>query len=446
MTTLDLPSPKHNTHLGFHYYPDETHYRSEDLQTWLPRLRALGTSWITLRGSMARAIPEQFVSGLLDAGIEPIVHIPAVPIQPVDLDAIGDLARVYAGWGLNYLVLYDTPNDRQSWPDGMFDRSDLVDRFLDLWIPAADAACEMGMLPILPPLKQGGTYWDTSFLSAVLDKMASREKGTDYLLEKLILGAYAFAGPHPPDWGRGGTTGWPSAQPYMTPTDSQDQRGFWSFEWYSEVAQQELGTTLPILMMAGGAVADETDPTTGQPKDLAWHTSCNLCIARAAIDGQLPDYLLNVNYWVLCASPESEYALQAWYKPGDSTLPIVRELKHLIASDPNHISKPDIDIDGTKSNTKNRKSLTHYVLLPIFESGPSEWHWRAAGRYVRKLNSACGYSTLDAANAESVTIVGTEDQISSEIEGGLWNEGCQVNRITGEDYVDLSSHLALAIQ
>lgn len=449
MTLFDLPLPEHNTRLGFHYYPDEQHYRAPDLQEWLPRLKALGASWLTLRGSMERAIPEAFLSGLIDAGIEPIVHIPALPIQAVDLDTLGSLARVYAGWGVHYLVLYDRPNVRESWPEGIFDRSDLVDHFLNLWLPAARIINETGLNPILPPLEQGGTYWDTSFLSATLDGMniqANDADASEYvqpLLDKLLLAAYAFAGPHPPDWGRGGRKAWPNSQPYLTPSSSQDQLGFWSFDWYSEVLKDKLGDPRPILMIAGGAKADETDPPTGNVKPTAWHTSCNLCIAKAVSDQQLPDHLLNVNYWVLAAAPDSEAATQAWYKPGDGTLPIVRELKHLIASgtldtDKTQTVSPPLAIHG--------KSLAHYVLLPMFESGPSEWHWRAAGRYVRELNSSCGYSTKDASEAKSVTLVGTEQQISGEIERTLRDAGCQVKRIYGMDYEDLSSHLAMAIE
>ena len=69
------------TTIGFHYFPDETHYRQADLQAWLPELVALEARWVTLIGSLTRAVPEPFIRGLIDAGIEPIIHIPAVPTK-----------------------------------------------------------------------------------------------------------------------------------------------------------------------------------------------------------------------------------------------------------------------------------------------------------------------------------------------------------------------------
>ena len=69
------------TTLGFHYFPDETHYRRADLQAWLPELEAVGARWLTLIGSLTRAVPEPFIKGLFDAGIEPIIHLPAMPTR-----------------------------------------------------------------------------------------------------------------------------------------------------------------------------------------------------------------------------------------------------------------------------------------------------------------------------------------------------------------------------
>ena len=68
--------------LGFHYFPDELHYRRADRNAWLPELQALDAKSVTLIGSMTRAVPEDFIGGLLDAGIEPIIHLPAVPTRP----------------------------------------------------------------------------------------------------------------------------------------------------------------------------------------------------------------------------------------------------------------------------------------------------------------------------------------------------------------------------
>ncbi|MCZ7543045.1 MAG: hypothetical protein M5R40_05675 [Anaerolineae bacterium] len=32
--------------IGFHYYDDQDHFTAADLDTWLPRLEAMGASWL----------------------------------------------------------------------------------------------------------------------------------------------------------------------------------------------------------------------------------------------------------------------------------------------------------------------------------------------------------------------------------------------------------------
>ncbi len=62
-----------------------------------------------------------------------------------------------------------TPGPRATWA-----RQDLVERFLDRFLPVAAAAIEEGINPILPPLEPGGSYWDTSFLQSMLTSLVRR--------------------------------------------------------------------------------------------------------------------------------------------------------------------------------------------------------------------------------------------------------------------------------
>ncbi|MCX8025673.1 MAG: hypothetical protein N3A60_10760, partial [Thermanaerothrix sp.] len=59
--------------LGFHYFPDTLHYTARDLQTWLPLLMRLKVGWLVLESSPARAIPEEFIRGLIHQGITPLI-------------------------------------------------------------------------------------------------------------------------------------------------------------------------------------------------------------------------------------------------------------------------------------------------------------------------------------------------------------------------------------
>ena len=415
---------------GFHYFPDEQHYRIADLERWLPELQALGAAWLTLRASAERAVPEAFINALVQAGIEPIIHIPHSGVEPFDLEDLASLAAAYRNWGVNYVVLYDQPNQREQWPAGTFDQLHLIERFLTCWLPAVKVLRACGLAAVFPPLRQGGTFWDLSFLRTSIETLTAW--GETELMHDMILGAYAFAGPHPADWGRGGQTAWPAAQPYCTPPGSEDQLGFRAFEWYAEVTAECLGQPLPTLVLAGGARFGELDTKTGQPLDIAWHTTCNANIAHAMTNRHLPDYLLNMNFWLLAAEGQPA-AAAAWFPAGSQPLPVCQQLSTPVAS---------ATLASNARKPGAAKRLPHYVLLPTLEHGPSEWHWRAAGGFVRDQHAACGYSAEDAAAALQVTVVGSEQEISRQVETGLRGIGCKVRRVAGADFGQLTANLA----
>ena len=415
---------------GFHYFPDEQHYRIADLERWLPELQALGAAWLTLRASAERAVPEAFINALVQAGIEPIIHIPHSGVEPFDLEDLASLAAAYRNWGVNYVVLYDQPNQREQWPAGTFDQLHLIERFLTCWLPAVKVLRACGLAAVFPPLRQGGTFWDLSFLRTSIETLTAW--GESELMHDMILGAYAFAGPHPADWGRGGQTAWPAAQPYCTPPGSEDQLGFRAFEWYAEVTAECLGQPLPTLVLAGGARFGELDTKTGQPLDIAWHTTCNANIAHAMTNRHLPDYLLNMNFWLLAAEGQPA-AAAAWFPAGSQPLPVCQQLSTPVAS---------AALASNANKPGAAKRLPHYVLLPTLEHGPSEWHWRAAGGFVRDQHAACGYSAEDAAAALQVTVVGSEQEISRQVETGLRGIGCKVRRVAGADFGQLTANLA----
>jgi hypothetical protein len=414
---------------GFHYFPDTNHYCAQDLAAWMPELQALGVRWLTVQAELRRAIPEAFLAPLLEAGITPIVHIPIHPIQSLDPDDVRGLLRAYANWGVEHVVVFDRANMRESWHPGAFEQAQLPERFVDCWLPLAKAQIESGLRPVLPPLQQGGTYWDTSFLSAVLRKLIS--EGAQTVIDQLVLGVYSYAFANPPDWGRGGSNSWPASQPYLTPPGSQDQCGFWSFDWYAEVLMEVLGEIPPMIMLAGGARRSEIETSSGNRMGTAWHTTCNASIARAMHAGHLPDYLLNVNFWLLASPAEGSHVEDAWYPPAGDPAPATDELKRLAASSANAANRAG---KSYLESLQPVKPLNHYVLLPTFEWGPSEWHWSVAGPLVREENASCGYSLEVAVEAARVTLVGDEHEIGPDVVDKLQQAGCVVTRVSGDDY------------
>ena len=91
------------------------------------------------------------------------------------------------------------------------------------------------------------------------------------------------------------------------------------------------------------------------------------------------------------------------------------------------------------SSLNTQKTLKHYILLPRFDWGLSEWHWNIAGPLVQEHNACCGYSIDTALLSETVTIVANHHQISLDVEAKLQEAGCTIHRINFEDLDAISS-------
>ncbi len=253
--------------LGFHYFSDHRHFRQHDLDIWLPRLKSLGAGWLVLNAPPEYAIPEPFICGLVDNGIQPVLHF---HLQPGSFPNATDLPlifRTYQRWGVRYVTIFDRPNLHRSWRASAWVQTDLVERFLDLYIPLAHAGLNAGLTPIFPPLEPGGDYWDTAFLRGALQSIQRR--GQKDLMDQLIIGAYAKAETRPIQWGAGGPDRWPNARPYFTPEGVEDQRGFRIFDWYMAISKAVLSSPKPIFLFG-----------MGYPTKMNNHDSKNLTVAR----------------------------------------------------------------------------------------------------------------------------------------------------------------------
>lgn len=408
------------TTFGFHYFADDLHYRATDLAAWLPELRALNARWLTVVGALNRAIPEPFLNGLRQAEIEPIVHLPAYPTPGADLEG---LFTTYARWGVRYVCVFAEPNARSAWPAAEWGKPGLVERFLDLMMPIWDAQTGAGLAPVFPPLQAGGDFWDTAFLEAALAGL--QQRGQHDLLKALVFAVNLWTFNRPADWGAGGRRAWPQARPYATPPGAQDQRGFRLYEWHSEIIAARAGEPRPMLCLAGGPrLGDQTDPAQ-PPTDELRHASCTNSLVQMQADGQFPAHLLNVNFWLLAAPDGAPYAAEAWYRTDGSTLASVNLLKRAAPAPAKRVLRKTGPLAAA-----GPKPLRHYVLLPTFEWGVSEWHWQAALDYVKVHRPACGFSADEAMQAEHVTIFGNEQGIGADVEAALKRAGCAVERLT----------------
>lgn len=386
--------------LGFHYYPDEAHFTQHDLEQWLPALLRLSASWLVLRGSTNRAIPEPFIRGLLEAGVRPILHI-ACDVGQASVAELAPVIASYGSWGVREVIIFDRPNMRKRWTPVAWSRPGLVERFVDRLLPMLQLQRSAGMHPIFPPLEPGGDYWDTAFLETALRSMLRR--GDRNLVDDLRIAAFAWSFDHALDWGSGGPSHWPESYPYGPVDLAQNQRGFRTFDWYAEISQAVVGRSLPMIVIAGGS----SGPQQLAPEVVTGST-------RALLGDRIPDSVIAFNYHLLTADPGSPEYDAAWFAGPNEPKPIVAAVERML----------NAVVQSPKTSVM-KKPLRHYVLMPA--GGLPQAAWGSVQELA--TDGVFGYSADEAQHASLVTIVGDEAAIPPSIERKLAKHGCQVRRV-----------------
>ncbi len=391
------------TRLGFNYYPDDAHYTQRDLERWLPALLRLSASWLVLRSGPERAIPEDFIRGLIDAGIRPIVQLDC-GVEDARSNELAPLIGSYGSWGVRELIAYPRPNLRSSWSPAAWSRPGLVERFIDRLLPILQQQRSVGMHPVFPPLEPGGDYWDTAFLQAALQSMLRR--GNSDLIEDLRIAVYAWSYGHPIDWGGGGYSAGRDSYPYAGADESQDQRGFRTFDWYEEISQSVIGRTLPMIVIAGGSSG---------PFELAPEVITGAM--RALLGGQIPESIIAFNFHLLAAEAGTSEYPSAWYAGPEEPKPIVSAVARMLKANNQTVKRPAV-----------AKLLKHYVLMP--SEGLSDAAWNS----IRELlaDGVVGSSPEEAAHASQVTIIGDEAAIPPSVERKLVEGGSSVQRVAAQ--------------
>lgn len=426
MEDKSLPAQQHR--IGFHYFSDTLHYRDSDLTRRLPELLSLGASWLTLIAPDDHAVPEPFISGLVKANIQPILHFSFSTSRSVDIEHLRPLLNAYASWGVRHVVFFDRPNQLSNWTPASWAQDKLVERFLDLFLPCAEAALLSGLTPVLPPLEPGGNYWDTAFLRDLFTAISRR--GYASLLNHISLSAYARAGNRPLNWGAGGPERWPSTKPYFTPKDSQDQRGFRIFDWYLAVSNASLGKTLPIILFGVGCHPCEISDPQYPPITPETHANRLLEIARALASEEseleaIPPEVLVCNYQPLFSAPGHPEASQAWFQVNGITLPVVESMRNWAISHKPILTNPA----SSGAGRFNPHPIAHYLLL-------TEEFWTRQGKsstilrtFLQKYKPTIGFSAAEAAFARRVTIFGSNLNFPEVVVDQLTAAGCLVERI-----------------
>jgi len=435
--------------LGYHYFPDTLHYRELDLQTWLPRLKQLGASWLVLNTDGERtAVPEPFISGLIAAGIQPILHMSMPMSASVDLLSLELLLGTYARWGIRHIVIFDRPNARSAWPSNGWTQQGLVDRFLDRYLPAANLTLRNGITPIFPPLEPGGSFWDTAFLRLSLESLERRKQTK--LIDNLVLSAYAWTFGHPLDWGAGGPERWPEAHPYLTTPNGQDQRGFRICDWYQAIAKTVLQKQVPVMLFQAGMAGSPNRP---QPEsidpDIAerYLGIANLCSGTITAEADqsnallepLSDMVMACNFWLVSAEEDSPYQSQALFDASGAPRPAGKAIMNWVEK--NNDVNSSTTGGNSLSNAGNRHPIRHYLLLPNYPGGLSDWEWNIIRGFVKKHQPTVGFDMAEAVLAEQVTLIGGDKLFCENDLDHLRNTGCQIEWIRG-DGISIATQLA----
>ena len=428
--------------LGFHYYPDTDHYTKRDLQAWLPVLTGLNTGWLVLKADDKRAIPDYFLFGLMNAGIQPILDfslsMDSLDIHTDDQDPLFTLLNAYLDWGIRYFNFFDRPNQRSSWPAASWAQQDLVERFLDRFIPLAEQVAKKGGAPMLPALEPGGSFWDTAFLRLTLQSLERRKK--DELLESLVLTAYGYTYNHSLDWGLGGPERWPDVRPYFTPAQSQDQRGFRIVDWYNAISMAVIQHQLPIILLQAGlpgrpdtlSVSDLlSDPVNDQFKAVFYLASGTAATPDpmkpqdpAKKPNELPDNVLACNLYVLAATPQSAQSAYAWFDGKTGLLPAAKEIAEEYFPPSEEETKVGVLNEGFFKKASH--PIKHYLLIPADQLLGLDKQIRTALPYIQKHQMTVGFSLDEAQMAERVTILADKNKFARESVVRLQRKGCQI--------------------
>ncbi len=419
--------------IGFHYFQDTIHYTSKDLGTWLPRLKDLSAGWVILQADSSRAIPETFISSLIGSGITPIIHM-ALPLPNTpDARDLKTILEAYSRWGVKHVILFDKPNLVQSWSLSSWSQEELVERFVDRFLPVALQVSQLKMIPVFPPLHPGGDYWDLIFLKQALASIVRR--GRENLINHMAFCAYAYTFEHELTWGSGAQSRWTEAKPYEVSENTQDQRGFNQYEWMNTIVRSFTRIDAAFFLLGAGAIDNKRYYTPEEHAEVIQRILDRL--TRADHAHSIPGYVKSCAFYSLCADENDPAFDFAWYRPDGSTLPIVASLLNQSEEDAikdvEEVLNPEPIIQPGKFFI-----FDHYLLIPDNEESLSKFNLKAIQPFIQQYHPTIGFSTEDAAKARRVTLIGDSSSIPPEFIEKMQENGCIVDLIS-EDGTNIAT-------
>lgn len=297
------PRPPQDNGRGLHWIPT-LHSDKATVDRFVKAAVDMKAKWVVFLNDDAKIGDNDYlVTKLVENGIMPIMRIYTPNGRPIqgDLEA---LVRHYKALGVQYYQIYNEPNLREE-NEG---RPPSVQRYLDLWIPAAEAVARAGGLPGFGALAPGGDYDDLQFLAEFLDGLKAR--GRTQLLDRAWVALHNYSWNRPNEF-------------------SADSNGFLKFRWYEGIIRQKLGRSLPIISTEGGAYPDSREDPTLPANDEA--TSIKRVLDAYLYMRQAEPYYFAYTYWVLANDADGRpgpWDHQALFKEGQWT-PLAQALMKL---------------------------------------------------------------------------------------------------------------------
>jgi hypothetical protein len=223
MALTDFPRPPGDDGWGVHWIPTVSQ-SPEVVDRFVDEAAAMGMKWVVFLNEGANVGANDYlVQKLVSTGIEPIMRVYTPGLVPITGDLQG-MVEHYRQLGVNYFQLYNEPNLKVE-TNG---KEPNVDRYLDLWVPAAQEVIKAGGLPGFGALSPQGEADDYTYLRTALKHL--KQRGQAHLLD----------------------TSWVALHNYTGARTLDDPDGFLRFRRYDAIVRSEMGRSMPIISTEGG--------------------------------------------------------------------------------------------------------------------------------------------------------------------------------------------------
>ncbi|TME98649.1 MAG: hypothetical protein E6I52_17470 [Chloroflexi bacterium] len=300
------PHPNGDNGRGMHWVPT-TKQSHAIVDRFVAEAQRMGVKWVTFLNEGANVGQNDYlVNKLVGAGIEPVMRLYSPKLDPIQGD-VEDMVRHYVGMGVRYFQPYNEPNLSVEQPDGV----PSVERYLNAWIPAAQAIVRGGGLPGFGSLAPGGDMSDIDFLTQAVDGLKAR--GQLGLLDRGWLSMHNYTHNHPIQ-------------------ERADTDGFFKFRAYHKILHDALGRDLPIIGTEGGTFVGEHEDTTLPAVDSATAVSMASQAYRYMRDQREP-WNFAYSFWTIAneagGGSDTAFSQEALFNADGSASPIVGALRAL---------------------------------------------------------------------------------------------------------------------